>query len=146
MKSSSGCNEIVKWVTSRLGVPDTAYGLNPLAICRRNAQGEIVVGIVYGPFNGYNVHAHIASNGSRKWMTRKFLHEMFRVPFEDMGATGITVTTDHRNRDSIRFVTRLGFEFRGSIPRGSNEGGDLLIYYFGRDKWNSRSNSKMAVG
>lgn len=123
------------WVTRKLGVPANAYGDNPVALGRTNEDGKMVAGVVYGPFNGYNVHAHIATDGSKRWATKGFIKEMFAVPFEDMGATGITATTDMSNEPAKRLLERLGFRLCGCIPEASNEGGDLLIYHFARDQW-----------
>lgn len=124
--------DVVEWVTQRLGVDRNAYGVKAIGLGLCDPHGAMRAGVVYGPFNGYNVHAHIASDGTRRWMRREFLADMFAVPFIGMGARRITATTDAGNEPAIRFLRDLGFSLMGRLPESSSEGGDMLIYQIGR--------------
>lgn len=123
--------EVVQWVTQRLGVPSTAYGANARGLGVAGPRG-LRAGVVYGPGHRYNLHAHIASDGSRRWLDRRFLCAMFALPFEVMGAARLTVSIDAANEAAGRFVQHLGFRICALLPESSNSGGDLMIYQMAR--------------
>ena len=91
-------------------------------------DGEIIAAIVYDDYNGNNILAHIASDGSRRWLTRHFLHEMFKYPFVTQGCGRITVWIEASNTNSRRFVTNLGFTAEAVLEKAGRDGGDVLIY------------------
>ena len=90
--------------------------------------GEIIAAVVYDECNGPNIFAHIASDGSRHWLNRHFLHEMFKYPFVTQGCSRITVWVNASNTPSRRFVTNLGFTAEAVLQRAGSDGGDVLIY------------------
>lgn len=124
--------DVVEWVTTKLGVDRNAYGAKAVGMGIMDREGVMRAGVVYGPFNGFNVHAHIASDGSRRWVNRAVLTDMFAVPFLGLGARRITATTDATNQAAVDFLEDLGFSLMGRLPESSNSGGDMLIYQIGR--------------
>ncbi len=96
-------------------------------------DGELVAGVVYAEFNGPNVVCHIASDGSRRWLTREYLRTIFDYPFNQMGCERITVCVGQKNADSNRFVKHLGFELECRLE-GAHPTGDLLVYRMFRSR------------
>lgn len=115
---------VVEWVakrTNEFGNFGCATGIG------WERRGEIVAGVAYADWNGPNVTCHIASDGSRRWLTREFLRVMFDYPFRQLRCRRITVCVGEGNRDSRRFVQHLGFTLEAALP-GAHPTGELLIY------------------
>ena len=90
-------------------------------------DGVIVAAVGYDECNGNNIFCHIASDGSKRWMTRWFLHEIFKFPFVTIGCERITLWVDATNYDSLRFVTNLGFKREAVLERAGRDGHDVII-------------------
>ena len=115
---------VVEWVaaqTSEFGNFGTDVGIGWLR------GGEIVAGVAYANWNGPNVECHIASDKSRKWLTRQYLWTIFDYPFNQLGVKRITVCVGEGNRDSTRFVEHLGFILEARL-KAAHPTGDLLIF------------------
>jgi RimJ/RimL family protein N-acetyltransferase len=93
---------------------------------RRN--GETIAAVVYDDCNGANIFMHVASDGSRHWLTRHFLHEAFKYPFITQGCSRITLWIDGRNTDSRRFAVNLGFRPEAVLEKAGRDGHDVMIY------------------
>jgi RimJ/RimL family protein N-acetyltransferase len=91
-------------------------------------DGEIIAAVIYDDYNGQNVFCHIASDGSKRWMTRHFLHEIFKYPFRTLGCGRITLWIDATNTDSIKFVTNLGFRREAVLDSAGKDAHDVVIY------------------
>ena len=72
-------------------------------------EGRLVAGVVYADWNGPNVVCHIASDGTKKWLSREYLWTIFDYPFTQLRVKRITVCVGEGNADSRRFVEHLGF-------------------------------------
>ena len=119
---------VVEWVaaqTSEFGNFGTEVGIGWLR------GGQIVAGVAYANWNGPNVECHIASDGSRKWLTKQYLWTIFDYPFNQLGVDRITVCVGEGNTDSTRFVKHLGFILEAKL-KGAHPTGDLLIYRMDR--------------
>ena len=90
-------------------------------------NGVIVAGVAYAEFNGVNIVCHIASDLSRRWMTKWYLWAIFDYPFNQAKVDRITVCVGEGNPASRRFVKKLGFVLEATL-KGAHPTGDLLIY------------------
>lgn len=106
-------------------------------------HGKIVAGVAYANWNGVNVECHIASDGSRRWLTRQYLWTIFHYPFCQLGAERITVCIGEGNRQSRKFVLHLGFELETTL-QAAHPSGNLLIYRMWKKdcRWISQEYSK----
>ena len=89
--------------------------------------GELVAGVCYCDWNGVNVVCHIASDGSRKWLTKRYLRVIFDYPFNQLQCGRITVAVGEGNSASCNFVRKLGFELEARLSK-AHPTGDLLIF------------------
>lgn len=115
---------VVEWVaaqTAEFGNFGTDVGIG------WEKDGRLVAGVAYANWNGVNVECHIASDRSKRWLTRRFLWTIFDYPFNQLGAERITVCVGEGNRDSTRFVQHLGFILEARL-RAAHPTGDLLIF------------------
>lgn len=123
-------DEITKWVTDRsegVFVP----GLNPAVGISKN--GVIVGGVAYDGYNGANINMHVASDGSRNWVTREFLWAIFHYPFVQLKLKRATGIIPSYNSASFKFAEGLGFELETTL-KDAHPRGDLLIYKMTPDK------------
>lgn len=90
-------------------------------------NGEIVAGVAYANWNGPNIECHIASDKSRKWLTKQYLFAIFWYPFVQLDCRRITVCVGSGNKDSIRFVKHLGFQLEATLEN-AHPTGDILIF------------------
>ena len=88
---------------------------------------HLVAGVAYANWNGVNVECHIASDGSKRWLTREYLWAIFDYPFNQLGAQRITVCVAAGNADSCRFVKHLGFTIEAKLE-AAHPTGDILIF------------------
>jgi RimJ/RimL family protein N-acetyltransferase len=61
-------------------------------------------------------------------LSRHFLKEAFRYPFEQLCVDRITGLVPARNLEAQRFDEHLGFVLEGRARRALPDGDDLLIY------------------
>jgi RimJ/RimL family protein N-acetyltransferase len=91
-----------------------------------------------------SVEMSIAAAEGRRWLTRSFLAESFRIPFIqwNMRRVGVSIAAD--NAPSIRFAAHLGFIPEGRIREGHSVGVDLLLLgMLKREcKWIGQTNGK----
>ena len=131
---------VVSWVakrTNEYGNFGCAQGIG------WKRDGQIVAGVAYAEWNGPNVVCHIASDGSRRWLTREYLRTIFDYPFRQLGVKRITVCVGEGNSDSRRFVIHLGFGLETTL-RSAHPTGDLLVYAMFKEscKWISAASCK----
>lgn len=115
---------VVDWVakrTNEYGNFGAAQGIGWMK------EGRLVAGVAYCEWNGPNVVCHIASDGSRRWLTREYLRTIFDYPFNQLKVKRITVCVGEGNSNSRRFVEHLGFALETTL-RCAHPTGDLLVY------------------
>jgi RimJ/RimL family protein N-acetyltransferase len=118
----------VEWVarqTHEFGNFGTDIGIG---LEQRTAEGwRMIAGVAYSQWNGVNVVCDIASDGSKRWMTRDYLWHIFDYPFRQLGCQRITVCIGEANTVSRRFCEHLGFELEAVLEK-AHPTGDLLVY------------------
>ncbi len=120
---------VVEWVakrTNEFGNFGTDIGIG----WARN--GQLIAGTAYANWNGVNVEAHIASDGSRRWLTREYLWTIFDYPFKQLKVNRITLCIGEGNKDSQRFARHLGFTFE-TLLKDAHPSGHLLIFVMHRN-------------
>jgi L-amino acid N-acyltransferase YncA len=113
----------IDWAQRALGGIRLARDAKTIAAVR---DGEILAVVCYDTFTAFDCHMHIASNGSRLWLTRAFLREAFAYPFLQCGLRRITGLVSASNKDAMRFDLHLGFRIEGVCREGAPDG-DLFI-------------------
>ena len=69
---------------------------------------------------------HIASDGSRNWLSRDFLAAMFAYPFVQLRLHRVTGLIAASNADSLRFARHIGFRDEGVMREGAPDG-DMMV-------------------
>lgn len=131
---------VVEWVakkTNEFGNFGCAVGIG----WRKNS--EIVAGVVFNDFNGVNIQMHVASDGSKRWLTREFLWTVFDYPFHQAKVDRITCLVGEGNKAARKFNEHIGFE-RETTLRSAHPTGDFLVYVMWKErcKWISQDFKK----
>lgn len=111
------------WVTERTG--GVYYPGSGQAIGLEK-DGVLVAGVLYDNFNGRSVQMHVASDGTRRWMTKQYLLRCFDYPFHQLKVRKIIGQVDSENSDALKFDLALGFVVEAVIKDASRKG-DLMI-------------------
>jgi hypothetical protein len=119
---------VAQWVSAR--IPIFEYGSTPYtALGWMNAAGMILAGVVYQNYiRGTDIHMHVAALPGKRWLSRFFLGECFRYPFEQLGCRRVTGLVPASNTAAARFDEHLGFTAEGRLRQIMPDGDDLLIY------------------
>ncbi len=89
-------------------------------------EGGLVAVVGYNAFTGTSCQMHMAGDHPR-WMTRKFLYEAFRYPFETLGLTMVLGNVPSGNIRALRIDLKLGFTELLYIPGAHPDGGIHLL-------------------
>lgn len=132
---------IARWVMSRIRDETDAEGFYALpywTLGFANAAGVIQGGVIYHTHRGTTLEAMAA--GEPGWLTPARARAMFDHGFNALASDILVVHAAKCNRRSRRFIARLGFTERGSVPRALN-GKDAVIYSMHRDecRWLERT-------
>ncbi len=128
MKRITIGSHVVEWVaklTNEFGHFGAATGIG-----LQEWDGDhwkMVAGVVYNEFNGANINMHVASDGSRRWMNRKYLWTCFDYPFNQCKVKRITGLVGEGNKEARAFDDHIGFELETRLE-DAHPTGAMLVY------------------
>jgi len=112
------------WVCARVGGYPWVKGEATTVGLEHN--GELVAGVTYDRWNGVSLMMHVASDGSKRWLNRRFLWFCFHYPFDQLGAKKVIGTVEATNHAALAFDKHLGFIEEGRL-KDACPGGDLIL-------------------
>jgi RimJ/RimL family protein N-acetyltransferase len=99
-------------------------------------DGELAAVTLWDYITRYNCVLSIASDGSRRWMTREYLFRTFAYPFIQLNLNVVTCLIAESNKDSLRLCEHVGFKRIGRIPEASGADDDIVLCMTKRDcRW-----------
>lgn len=132
---------LAAWCANQIGFTRIWDHCKALAVF----DGEELIAVVI--YHDWNPEAGVieisAASTSKRWLTRKVLHEIFAYPFDRLEYQMVVARVSPNNQtDNGRGTTRIfrayGFdEYRIPRLRGRNE--DEIIFTLTDDKWRSKS-------
>jgi RimJ/RimL family protein N-acetyltransferase len=115
---------VVEWVAKRTG----EHGSYGSAVGIGLTQDDrIIAGVVFNEYNGVNMNMHVASDGSKRWMTREYLWTVFDYPFNQAKVNRLTGLVGEGNVEAQLFDEHIGFRLETTLE-GAHPSGDLLVY------------------
>lgn len=90
-------------------------------------DGRILAAVVYDNITRYDAQMSVASDGSRHWICRGFLHDVFRYPFLQVGLQRLTVVASEDNGSALEMNLRLGFQCEGRLRRYFGETDGIVL-------------------
>lgn len=110
---------LLPWAAERIGIAKFRSDARAIGYER---GGEIRAVVVFDTFSSTDCHMHVASDGSRHWLTSAFLAAAFAYPFTQMKLNRVTSPIAESNKQALRFNLRLGFKPEGYHPKAANDG------------------------
>ena len=140
---------VVEWVarhTGEFGNYGAAVGfgvedLGPLIPCGTyipplnlapNPPPAIIAGVVFNDYNGVNMNMHVASDGSKRWMTRELLWMVFDYAFNQAKVERLTGLVGEKNWQARKFDEHVGFTQETTLARAHPDG-RLIVYRMFRE-------------
>jgi RimJ/RimL family protein N-acetyltransferase len=115
---------VMRFVADKVGEKEL-FGYSAIGLER---DDNLVAGVLYEQHNGPNVMMHVASDGSRHWMTPAYMAACFRYPFLQLGVNRVSGLVRADNKDAQRFDEALGFKAEGVLREAAADGTDLILY------------------
>ena len=115
---------------SRLMPLNVVAGMKRLGLER---DGELVAGVVYEGYNGFNVWMHVAAVPGRSWLNKGYLRYCFEYPFIELGCRRVSGYVEAHNQDARRFDEHLGFRQEAVLSGAASDGGDVILYVMRRE-------------
>lgn len=107
------------WACERIGIGSFRSDAQSIGLER---DGELVAVCVFDTFSERDCSMHIASDGSKRWMTRAFLIHCFAYPFITCKLPRVSSHIAESNKASIRLNLKLGFRVEGVHPHAAKDG------------------------
>jgi len=79
-------------------------------------DGALVAVVVFDSFGECDVCMHIASDGTKAWMTKGLLLATFAYPFTQLGLRRVTAMVPAKNTAALAFDENIGFVREGYHP------------------------------
>lgn len=114
---------VCRWVAERTG---GAYYMGSGRGIGLESGGALIAGVLFDNFNGKAVQMHVASDGTKRWMTREYLAVCFDYPFNQLKVKKVVGLVDSANDDAKRFDLALGFQHEATL-KDAGRCGDLLL-------------------
>jgi RimJ/RimL family protein N-acetyltransferase len=114
----------IPWAMERIGMRFPFH--NPVAIMLIEGD-RMLASVLFTDYDEVNIGIHVASDGSKRWLTRKFLRACFAYPFEQLKVRRVTGLVAASNASALRFDLHLGFQVEGRLRKAAQDGSDLLV-------------------
>lgn len=116
----------IPWLCERAG--GSPKGMVGVTIGLWDTETDLPVAcVMYESFNGASIVAHIASDGSKAWLSRPFLRAIFSYAFDQAGCQVILAPVASSNEAARKFLGKLSFSLAATIPE-AHPSGSLLIF------------------
>ena len=117
--------QVARWVCKKLHAcyEEGAEGIG------LERGGDLVAGVCYENWNGRSIMCHIVIDGR---MTPEYLAAIFHYPFVYLVVDKIIVPIVQSNKDSIKFVMKLGFTYSTAL-KDAHPDGDINLYEMKRE-------------
>ena len=89
-------------------------------------DGQIAAAVVYD-ITRCDAQMSVASDGSRRWITKQFLRDVFLYPFVQLGLQRVTVMARESNHAALAMNLRLGFVPEGRLRKYFGDEDGILL-------------------
>lgn len=101
---------LLPWALERIGIGGFRRDAYAIGLER---SGDLCAVVVYDNFSDCDVNMHIASDGTRRWMSKGLLVAAFAYPFVQLGMRRVTGLVPAKNEQAMEFDQALGFKREG---------------------------------
>lgn len=114
---------LLAWAAGKIGIRAFRDDAQAIGLER---NGDLVAVTVFDTFSSRDCYMHVASDGSKHWLTREFLVACFAYPFIQCNLPRVSSPIAESNQAALRFNMKLGFVQEGYHPQAAHDGGAIL--------------------
>ena len=107
-------HRLLPWAQERIGIRSFRRDAYTIGLER---NGELVAVVVFDGFSDVDVNMHIASDGTRQWMSKELLVAAFAFPFIQLRMNRVTGMVPASNTQALAFDEHIGFVREGFHPK-----------------------------
>lgn len=119
--------DLIAWAEPHFEVPAGSMPPETVALGVIDDKGAILAVICINAFYSHYCTMHVASNGSRRWLTRTVLRCIFGYVFELLGLLRVNIIVSVDNVPIQILALKLGFRMEGYARCGADDGSDGII-------------------
>lgn len=116
-------DELLAWAAERIGIARFRPDAKAIG---RHRDGKLVGVVVFDGFSSTDCNVHLASDGSKHWMTRSFATAALAYPFIQLGYRRITGLVHAEDAATLAFDEHFGFKREGLHRCAAEDGGDVI--------------------
>ncbi|MCL7999977.1 GNAT family protein [Brucella sp. TWI432] len=113
------------WAAEKIGISNFRPDAVTITAIK---NGEITAVTVFDTFSDNDCQIHVASDGSRNWLSRQYLHMVFAYPFQQLRFRRLTSLISVNNHASLAFCKQTGFAREGLLRKAAESGEDLVLF------------------
>ena len=119
--------DLIAWAEPRMGVEPGRAPSETLALGVLDNTGEIQAVIWFNAFYAQQGCLHIASNGRKRWATRRVLGIVFAFAFHHLGLKRLEFRVSVNNIPVQILALKVGLRIEGVARCGANDGSDAIV-------------------
>jgi RimJ/RimL family protein N-acetyltransferase len=104
---------LLPWALDKIGIAGFRSDARAIGLER---DGDLVAVVVFDGFSAADANMHIASDGTRRWMSKELLLAAFAYPFQQIKLRRLTGIVPAKNKDALAFDEHIGFVREGYCP------------------------------
>jgi RimJ/RimL family protein N-acetyltransferase len=118
-------DEMIAWAESKIEAGRFRDDAKAIGV---RSDGGLTGVVVFDSFTTTGCWIHVASDGSRRWLTREFILKVFAYPFIQLGYPRLNAFVSVDNHASRDFCSGFGFSVEGHLREAGAHGEDLIIF------------------
>lgn len=120
-------DELIAWAEPFMGIPAGSMPPETVALGIVDDTGKIRCVWAFNAFYSHYASVHIASDGTKAWLTRTTVRCVFGYAFEHLGLERLTAIIPAARVPAQILALKLGFEFEGRTRCGADDGSDGIV-------------------
>jgi len=129
----------IEWMASRLALEGEFKAESAIAIAHveysPDLQADVLGVVALNDWRPASCEGHIASDGSGRWMTRKFAHTVYDFVFRHAAKFRMNFVVGTENAPAIRMHDKLGHERMCHLADAYGDGKDAYLYGLTKKQW-----------
>jgi len=115
---------LLPWVAAR--IEGAGFDLLEAKAIGAAREGKIIACVVFDEFRSGQCQMSVASDGSKRWLTREYLVRMFAYPFLQCGLRRVYSLVSIKNEKSLKLCRGVGFCQEGLLRQAGDKGEDMI--------------------
>ena len=103
------------------------YGPSTKCLANLSDDGRILAVVIYDRTSDHDCMMHVASDLSKRWLSREFLFWVFSIPFVQWGMRRITTLVRADADAVLKFDDGIGWHREGRLRCAFDDGTDAIL-------------------